>query len=86
MFPETVTPSLPDSVVEQAGKLDAEERLELLLQYTGKSGKTKQAKAHYDISDAKAEKITKTKSKGSKKTRTASLEMSVAHTDNVWSR
>ncbi|WP_218353574.1 DUF2750 domain-containing protein [Alteromonas lipotrueiana] len=38
MFPETVTPSLPDSVVEQAGKLDAEERLELLLQYTGKSG------------------------------------------------
>ncbi|QPG04531.1 DUF2750 domain-containing protein [Salinimonas marina] len=37
MFPETVTPTLPESVVEQAGKLSAEERLELLLQYTLKA-------------------------------------------------
>ena len=37
MFPETVTPTLSESVIEQAGKLSAEERLELLLQYTLKA-------------------------------------------------
>ena len=37
MFPETVTPTLSESVIDQAGKLSAEERLELLLQYTLKA-------------------------------------------------
>mmetsp|Transcript_15082 Transcript_15082/g.34476 ORF Transcript_15082/g.34476 Transcript_15082/m.34476 type:complete len:268 (-) Transcript_15082:278-1081(-) len=58
----------------------------------GKSVKTKQAKAHYDI-DAKAEKITGSKgakiftaSKGAKKTLTATPTMSAAHTDDAGSR
>jgi len=63
-------------------------------EYTaGKSGKTQQAKAHYEV-DAKAEKIMKSKgskifSKGSKKAFVSAppaMSLMSEHTDDAWSR
>ncbi len=38
MFPHTVTPALPEHVINQAASLTAEERLELFLSYVSKAG------------------------------------------------